>query len=71
MTRESKTEAVRRALEERRERLALGGSSTTRQAEALRFLEREVWPQVPQELLGVGLSEEEQEEILGLGPEGV
>jgi antitoxin VapB len=72
VTGESKTEAVRKALEERRERLAFQvPPRRDRRAEVLRFLEREVWPRVPPELLGRGLSKEEQEEILGYGPEGV
>lgn len=71
VTGESKTEAVRRALEERRERLAFQVPPRDRRAEVLRFLEREVWPRVPPELQGRGLSKEEQEEILGYGPEGV
>lgn len=71
ITGESKTEAVRKALEERRERLAFQVSPRDRRAEVMRFLEREVWPKVPKELLGRGLTKEEQEEILGYGPEGV
>jgi antitoxin VapB len=71
-TGESKTEAVRKALEERRERLAFQvAPSRDRRAEVLRFLEREVWPAVPPELLGRGVPAEEQEEILGYGREGV
>ncbi len=68
---ESKTEAVRKALEERRERLAFQVPPRNRRAEVMRYLEREVWPKVPPELLGRGLTKEEQEEILGYGPEGV
>lgn len=68
---ESKTEAVRKALEERRERLAFQAPPRDRRAEVMRYLEREVWPRVPGELLGRGLTKEEQEEILGYGPEGV
>jgi len=68
---ESKTEAVRKALEERRERLAFQVPPRDRRAEVMRYLEREVWPKVPPELLGRGLTKEEQEEILGYGPEGV
>jgi len=71
ITGESKTEAVRKALEERRERLAFQVPPRDRRAEVMRFLEREVWPKVPKELLGRGLTKEEQEEILGYGPEGV
>jgi len=68
---ESKTEAVRKALEERRERLAFQVPPRDRRAEVMRYLEREVWPKVPPDLLGRGLTKEEQEEILGYGPEGV
>jgi antitoxin VapB len=68
---ESKTEAVRKALEERRERLAFQVPPRDRRAEVMRYLEREVWPKIPSELLGRGLTREEQEEILGFGPEGV
>jgi len=68
---ESKTEAVRKALEERRERLAFQVPPRDRRAEVMRYLEREVWPKIPRELLGRGLTREEQEEILGYGPEGV
>ncbi len=68
---ESKTEAVRKALEERRERLAFQVPPRNRRVEVMRYLEREVWPKVPPELLGRGLTKEEQDEILGYGPEGV
>jgi antitoxin VapB len=71
ITGETKTEAVRKALEERRERLDFQTPPRDRRAEVLRYLEREVWPKVPSELLGRGLTKEEQEEILGYGPEGV
>lgn len=71
ITGETKTETVRKALEELRERLAFQTPPRDRRAEVLRYLEREVWPKVPTELLGRGLTKEEQEEILGYGPEGV
>jgi antitoxin VapB len=71
MTGESKTEAIRRALAERRQRLAYRISSGDRHAHALRFLEHEVWPRIPEDQLGRGLSRREEDEILGYGPEGV
>ena len=37
----------------------------------LRYLEEEVWPKVPTDQLGRRLSREEEDEILGYGPEGV
>ena len=66
---ESKTEAIRKALLERRERLQLRGMSRRLRVE--RFLEDHIWPSVPAELLGVPVSRKEAEEILGFGPDGV
>lgn len=36
-----------------------------------RLLEEEIWPLLPPEELGKPISKEEQEEILGFGPDGV
>ena len=71
MTGENKTEAVRRALAERKERLSLFAVRRDRKEDILRYLETEVWPRIPPELLGRGLPQEEQDEILGYGPGGV
>lgn len=71
MTGESKTEAVRRALEERRERLSLQHSHGERGSDFLRYLAEEVWPLAPPGQLGRRLSREEEDEILGYGPAGV
>ena len=71
MTGETKTEAVRKALEERKQRLASQAVRTKSIEDAHRFLEREVWPLVPKDLLGKPLKPGEQDEILGLGSEGV
>ena len=68
---ESKTEAVRRALEERRERLAHRVIDGDRTSRLRRFLETEVWPRVPAAELGRRMSREEEEGILGYGKEGV
>lgn len=70
-TGESKTEAVRRALVERQERLSLQVRKGARAQGFLRFLEEEVWPSVPAGELGRPLSKREREELLGYGPEGV
>ena len=71
LTGESKTEAVRRALEERRARLAYHHASEDRAARLHRFLEAEVWPQIPASELGSKLTREEEESILGFGDHGV
>ena len=68
---ESKTRAVKVALQERWARLAVRGRARDRRAELLRFLEAEVWPQVPRALLGGKTSKREREQILGFGPRGV
>lgn len=68
---ESKTEAVRRALEERKARLAYRLADGNRRARLQRFLENEAWTQVPVDQLGRRLSRKEEEALLGYGPEGV
>jgi len=70
MTGESKTEAIRRALAERRQRLSYRVSPGDREARALRFLEREVWPRIPEDQIGRRLTCEEEDEILGYGSSG-
>ena len=71
MTGESKTAAILRALEERKERVALGPSGKRRLAQALDFMEREIWPNVPRKLLGRRITRTERERILGYGKGGV
>jgi len=68
---ESKTESIRRALEERVARLRLRVVSRNREADILRHLEREVWPLVPKRILGRRLTRREEDRILGYGREGV
>lgn len=71
MTGESKTEAVRKALLERKERLGLHVVKRDRYQEAIQWLEAEAWSKLPPEVLGKRLSKEEEEEILGFGEHGV
>ncbi|HLY64641.1 MAG TPA: type II toxin-antitoxin system VapB family antitoxin [Chloroflexota bacterium] len=67
---ESKTRAVRVALQERKQRLEL--LHPKKQRKSLRqFLEEEIWPFVPPEVRGTPISKAEREEILGIGPDGV
>ncbi|MGA7613547.1 MAG: type II toxin-antitoxin system VapB family antitoxin [Thermoanaerobaculia bacterium] len=69
-TGESKTEVVRRALQERRARLAHG--RRVADLKSIRnFLEREIWNQVPRSLQGRRLSKRKAEKILGYGRDGV
>jgi antitoxin VapB len=71
ITGESKTAAILRALEERKERIARQPSGKRRMAQALDFLENEIWPNIPRKLLGRRLTKKEREEILGYGTGGV
>jgi len=70
LTGESKTEAVRKALEERKARVAQQ-VARPRRDRWLHFLEGEVWPTVPEEELGRQLTREEEDELLGYGPQGI
>lgn len=70
LTGESKTEAIRRALEERRLRLT-APSSKARRARVLRFLRTKVWASIPKDQLGRRLTSAEEDALLGYGPEGV
>ena len=68
LTGETKTRAVKVALEERKRRLA----KRRRGDEMRRFFEEEIWPHVPpEELDRPPMTKAEREEILGIGPEGV
>ena len=71
MTGESKTRAVKVALQERRERLALRIVRRDRGQALRRFLEHEIWPEIPRKILGRRVTRGEREAILGYGPEGV
>ncbi len=69
MANETKTEAIRRALEERKVRLRAHGVKPKR--DIRKYLEEHVWPSIPPELLGnPPMTREEEDEIMGYGPEG-
>jgi antitoxin VapB len=70
LTGESKTEAIRRALEERQSRLT-GAAGPGKRARVLRLLHRQIWPSIPKNELGRRLTRTEEESLLGYGPEGV
>ena len=70
ITGESKTEAIRRALDERKRRLK-SGPPGARRARVARFLKTRVWPKTPKSQLGRRLTRAEEDEILGYGPGGV
>lgn len=71
LTGETKTQAVRTALQERRARLEASARQHSRAERLSRFLEGEAWPQIPDDVIGKAVSRAEREAILGYGPEGV
>jgi len=71
LTGETKTEAVRRALAERRARLRTRIADASRADRIRRFLEREVWSRIPENQLGKAPDRAEREEVLGYGDAGV
>ena len=70
LTGESKTEAIRRALDERRRRLK-APSAEERRARVLRFLDKSVWPTLPAGERGRRLTSAEEDDILGYDAIGV
>jgi antitoxin VapB len=72
VTGETEVDALRLAALERLERLGSRSTSKKRSpGEIRRWLETEVWPRIPEELRGRGVTKGEREEILGYGPDGV
>ena len=70
LTGETKTEAIRRALEERKRRLS-GTRPKERRESVVAFLKKKVWPSLPKSEVGRVLTRAEEDAILGYGPEGV
>jgi antitoxin VapB len=70
MAHESKTEAIKRALQDRKNRLVLSSGNANGIEQVKKYLEREVWPYIPPKLQGKKMSKREREEILGIGSEG-
>jgi antitoxin VapB len=70
MAHETKTEAIRRALVERRTRLQARAGKRSGRKSLREYLEQSVWPMMPAGELGRGISREEEDQILGYGPEG-
>jgi antitoxin VapB len=70
LAKETKTEAIRRALLERKARLRLRPSPLTRRARLEALLRNRIWPELPPEIRGTPVTKEEREKVLGFGPEG-
>jgi antitoxin VapB len=62
---ESKTEAIRRALEERRQRMTSRVVPARRRDLVMRTIEREIWGTVPPELLDLPRDRAFEDRVLG------
>lgn len=70
LTGETKTEAIRRALDERRSRLIYREGTTGSARRGRRYLAEDVWPLVPTGEMGRRLTREEEDSVLGYGDAG-
>ena len=68
---ESKTEAIRVALEERLTRSPQEGAKAEKARRARHLLENVIWPSLPKGMLGRKITKSEREELLGYGTHGV
>jgi antitoxin VapB len=71
LTGETKTQAIKVALEERRLRLTNGIDPAARKAATLEWLEREIWSHVPPEERGRPHDSARDDAIIGYGPNGL
>lgn len=71
LARETKTEAIRRALLDRKQRLLLRRGSDNKSERLGLLLRTRIWPEIPARLRARGISKQEREKILGYGPRGV
>lgn len=70
LTGETKTEAVRKSLAERHQRLVYRVAPVERGERVATFLESEVWPELSGGERGRRLSRQEEDQILGYGAQG-
>lgn len=68
--RETKTEAIRQALEQRLARLSAEHGRKRSKEQIIEYLQKEVWPHIPKEVLGKRIGKRERERVLGYGPAG-
>lgn len=68
---ETKTEAIRRALLDRKQRLIVRRGNVDKHDRLCRLLRDRIWPEIPARVRGRRVSKQERERILGYGPRGV
>jgi antitoxin VapB len=70
LTKETKPEAARRALNERNARLQVRRSDTSKRARLEALLASRIWPTISRDILGTTITRDEEDRILGYGPGG-
>ncbi len=70
LAKETKTEAIRRALIERKARLKIRPAERSRRQRLETLLRKRIWPAIPNDVRGTSLTKEQEEEILGYGSSG-
>lgn len=68
---ETKTQTIKEALEERRQRLSFRIAPARRRERLVRFLEEEIWAGIPADQLGRPHDTALDDQLLGYGPDGV
>ncbi len=71
LARETETEAIRQALEQRLARLSAEHGRKRSKEQIIEYFRKEVWPHIPKAMLGKRLSKREREAMLGYGSAGV
>ena len=67
---ETKTEAIRRALSDRKQRLLVRKGGATKYDRLRHLLQSRIWPDIPAGIRRRGISKRDREKILGYGPGG-
>lgn len=68
---ETKTEAIRKSLLERKQRISPTMSPETKKKRLMEFMGREIYPKTPKYLRGKRISQKRQDEILGYDEMGI
>ncbi|HYL36239.1 MAG TPA: type II toxin-antitoxin system VapB family antitoxin [Bryobacteraceae bacterium] len=71
LAKETKTEAIRRALLERKARLRIRPAAMSRRDRLEALLRNQIWSEIPADVRGKSLTKEEEERTLGYGSAGV
>jgi antitoxin VapB len=71
IAKETKTEAIRRALAERKARLQVRRSGTSKRARLEALLGSRIWPAIPRQILGSTITRDEEERSWAMAPAAI